>query len=76
MIMTEERLKKVKDYANHQFCEYDGTQIGFVNDEGIEIINPWMDNEGENELTDEEAIKMYGLVNVVNFINEVWKHIN
>lgn len=34
----------------------------------IYIVNPWMSINGETTLSDEEAIKTYGLANVINLI--------
>lgn len=35
------------------------------------IINPWYDSTCREELTDEQAVREYGLQNVVNFIDGV-----
>lgn len=37
---------------------------------GIYIVNPWVDETGRFDLTDEEAVELYGLENVMNFIAE------
>lgn len=41
--------------------------------EGIEIINPWVDSTGRFDLSDDEAIEMYGYENVMNFIERAAK---
>jgi len=71
MKITTKEIAKVKAIAEKNFI--DSSEIG---DEGMVsfefngmcIINPWMDESGRFDLTDEEAIKTYGLENVLNFI--------
>ena len=35
---------------------------------GVHIVNPWVDETGRFDLSDEEAVKLYGLYNVLQFI--------
>lgn len=71
MKITEKEIKKVKAIAEKNFI--DSAEIG---DEGMvsfefnemTIINPWIDEFGDTEFTDEQAIEHYGLENVLNFI--------
>ena len=71
MKITAEQIKKVKAIAEKNFI--DSSEVGdegMISFEfnGMNIINPWYDDSGRFELSDEEAIKLYGLENVLNFI--------
>ena len=71
MKINKEDIKKVKAIAEKNFI--DSAEVGdegMVSFEfnGIKIINPWIDETGRIDFTDEEAIKHYGLENVLNFI--------
>ena len=66
--MTRETLQKIKDFAEENFRkEY--TDI-YGDDDEFAVTNPWMDHSGRFELTDEEAIKEWGLAVVVDFIEK------
>lgn len=67
-------IKKAKQIALENFeraseisdAEY--RKLPHFEFKGIYIVNPWMDIYGETTLSDEEAIKTYGLTNVINLI--------
>ena len=58
----------MKKFAQKQF-EEETNEVSFEH-EGMCIVNPWMDPTGRFELTTMEAIREYGLKNVLKFI---WK---
>ena len=68
---TNEQIERVKALAEMNYI--DSSEIGNENMtgfefNGIKIINPWIDETGRFDLNDEQAIKTYGLENVLNFI--------
>ena len=71
-----EEIAKAKEIANRNFDESalitDEDMTGFWFN-GMKIINPWIDEFGDKEFTDEQAIKHYGLENVLNFIINILK---
>lgn len=75
-MITNEMIAKAKEIAERNFIE--SSEIGdegmaqFVFN-GISIIDPWMDETGRFSLTDAEAVKLYGLENVINFIFDILK---
>lgn len=73
MKITAKEIKKVKAIAEKNFIdsmELDIDTSGMVSFEfnGMNIINPWIDESGRFDLSDEKAIETYGLENVLNFI--------
>lgn len=64
-------MKKVKEFAEQQWYKYgesgevDG-MIGFVYNDMF-VINPFIDESGRFELSDEEAIEYYGIENIKKF---------
>lgn len=76
--MNNADIKRVRIFAVRQMLKYEVEgvtegMIGFVDEKnnGQFIINPWTDGTARFELTDDEAVKEYGLVNVMNFVSEV-----
>lgn len=67
--MTREELKKVKDFAEINWCREESEQL-YVDDPEFAVSNPWMDHSGRFELTDEGAVKEWGLDVVVSFIEK------
>ena len=71
--ISAEDIAKVKEIAERNFIE--SAEIGdkeMVSFEfkGMNIIDPWIDDSGRFDLTDEQAIELYGLENVLGFITE------
>lgn len=70
-------MKKAKKIAYENFSKAIGIGDGFpyfiFND--VRIVNPWIDETGRFDLSDEKAIKTYGLENVLNFIIDVLKEV-
>ena len=71
-------IENVKKIAEKQFAylsehgQYPEKYIGFFYAKsGQTILNPWMDPTGRFELSTKEAVDTYGLLNVLNFINEI-----
>lgn len=77
MKITKKEIEKVKKIAHKNFNKAigigDGLPYFIFND--VRIVNPWMDETGRFDLTDAEAIKTYGLENVLNFIVDVLKEV-
>ncbi len=77
--MTKEELEKIKKFAEENFCREE-TDPGYVygEDEEFEefaVTNPWMDHSGRFELDDAGAVKEWGLVTVLDFIEKAKKKI-
>lgn len=64
--MMKEKLKAIKEFAEENFCREDGRQF-YVDDEEFALVNPWIDHSGRFELTDEEAVREWGLDEVLEF---------
>ena len=75
MKITKKEIEKVKKIAYENFNKAigigDGLPYFIFND--VRIVNPWIDESGRFDLSDEKAIKTYGLENVINFIIDVLK---
>ena len=71
-------LEKVKDYASKAFYgeipEAITNKIGFEF-EGIWITTPWMDDSARFELTDNQAIELYGTENVESYISKAKEYL-
>jgi hypothetical protein len=61
-------LEKIKNFAEKNFCD-ENTDV-YGNDDEFAVTNPWMDHSGRFELTDEEAVKEWGLDVVIDFIEK------
>lgn len=72
--MTKEMLEKIKNFAKKNFCD-ENTDV-YGNDDEFAVTNPWMDHSGRFELTDEEAVKEWGLDVVIDFIEKAKLRIN
>lgn len=69
-------IAQAKELAENNFIESAETGdegMTYFMFDGIKIINPWVDETGCLDLTDKEAIKLYGLQNVLNFIANILK---
>lgn len=75
MMITSEQIAKVKEFAQEQFFESENGDENMIHFMfcAIKIVNPWIDDTGRFDFTDEEAVKHYGLENVMNFILNVLK---
>ena len=62
--MTKEMLKRIKEFAEHNFCSANGI---YADNDEFAVTNPWMDHSGRFALSDEEAIKEWGLCTVMQF---------
>ncbi len=65
-------LKKIKRFAEENFCKDEEYQI-YADDVEYAVTNPWMDHTGRFELTDEQAVKEWGLEVVVEFCIKAWE---
>lgn len=71
MKITKREIEKVKQIAEKNIILLaDVDDDGMVSFEfnGMNIVNPWYDETGRFQLSDEKAIEYYGLENVLNFI--------
>lgn len=68
--MTKEELNKVKEFAALNFCLPEEVQV-FVETEEFNVTNPWMDQSARFDLTDDGAVREWGLDVVVSFIEKV-----
>ena len=68
MDRAKEIANSVREIADRQFREGEGVGFEF---NGQLIINPWMDESGRFELTNEEAIERYGRENITMFILDI-----
>ena len=70
-MFTKERLQKIREFAEKQFEVADGDSFGLVTvydqEHDIDICNPWIDSSFRFPLTDDEAVKEYGLDVVMEF---------
>lgn len=67
------RLKKAKEIAESQFelsQEISTENMIQFNYKGVDIVNPWIDENGDKDFTTEQAIEHYGKENIERFINE------
>ena len=64
--MTKEELKRIKDFAEDNFCN-DGPDQIFADDDEFAVTNPWMDHTGRFPLDDAGAVKEWGLAVVIDF---------
>lgn len=70
---TEKDFEIVKAFAYENLemqAEGEENLVGFEFN-GIYIVNPWVDETGRFDLSDEKAIETYGLDNVLKFICDV-----
>ena len=65
-------IEKIKRFAEDNFCKPESEQI-YADDPEFAVTNPWMDHTGRFELTDEEAVKEWGLDVVVEFCIKAWE---
>ena len=73
MEYTEKDFEIVKAFAYENLeMQAEGVEdlVGFEFN-GIYIVNPWVDETGRFDLTDEEAVETYGLDNVVKFVCDI-----
>lgn len=73
MEYTEEDFENAKEIAYENLeKQSEGVEnlVGFEFD-GIYIVNPWVDETGRFDLTDEEAVELYGLENVLKFVCDI-----
>ena len=69
--MNKELLSKIKEFAAENFCaEY---PLVTVDNGMFEITNPWIDSSFRWEVSDEEAVRIWGLDVVVEFIIKAMK---
>lgn len=68
-------IEKIKAFAEENFCKDEKDQI-YAEDAEFAVTNPWMDHTGRFELTDEEAVREWGLEVVVEFCIKAWKEMN
>ena len=66
-------IEKARIFAEKQmlrnvvYNEDTSDMIGFKSNDQW-IINPWYDRTGSFELSDDQMVKMYGLDNVISFV--------
>lgn len=68
-------IEKIKAFGEENFCKDEKDQI-YAEDAEFAVTNPWMDHTGRFELTDEEAVREWGLEVVVEFCIKAWKEMN
>ena len=74
--MTKEMLKRIKEFAEWNMNCKDSEQVVVDTDDGIALSNPWIDCSARFPLlTDEEAIKVWGLNVVMEFCEKAEKKI-
>ena len=59
-------LKEIKEFAQKNWNLPESEQI-YVADPEFNLVNPWIDRSGRFELTNEEAVKEWGLMEVLEF---------
>lgn len=64
---AKERLEKIKEFAEENWCKEDESDKIFAEDEEFAVENPWMDHSGRFHLSDEKAVKEWGLDVVLDF---------
>ena len=64
--MDKELLNRIKTFAEENFCADNPTVT--VDNGMFEITNPWIDSSFRWEVSDEEAVRIWGLEVVVDFI--------
>lgn len=64
--MMKDMLKKVKDFAEDNWCKDEAEQI-YADDEEFAVANPWIDHSGRFTLDDAGAVKEWGLDVVIDF---------
>lgn len=64
--MTKAELKQIKEFAERNWCLDESEQLT-VDDPEFAVSNPWIDHSGRFALTDEGAVKEWGLEVVLDF---------
>lgn len=72
--LTPETLEQIKKFAAENFGREDA-EI-YADDEEFAVTNPWMDHSGRFPLSDEEAVKEWGLATVLQFCDRAIKYVN
>ena len=81
--ITKEQIEKLKQFLDQDPVtvydeendlldndwDYISDNIDCIDFQGTAIFNPWYDTAMFNKLSDEQAVKYYGLDNIINFIN-------
>ena len=65
-------LNTIKKFAMNNFCLEEGEQLT-VEEKEFNVTNPWIDRSGRFVLTDEGAVREWGLETVVKFIEKARK---
>ncbi len=68
-----ELAKKIADEQMEKACMelYDDSDMIWFEHDDIHVINPWLSPCSRFDLTDAEAVKEYGLANIMDFIERV-----
>ena len=69
-----ELAKKVADEQMERACTmefYDDDDMVWFEHDDIHVINPWLSPCSRFDLSDAEAVKEYGLENIMSFIERV-----
>ena len=72
--MTQNLLNEIKDFAEENFGKETSDGAIYADDDEFAVTNPWYDSSGRFTLTDEEAVKEWGLATVIQFCDRVRKH--
>lgn len=71
----KDKLNAIKKFADENWCKPYEEQF-YIDDEEFALANPWIDHSGRFSLTDEEAVREWGLDEVLDYCIEVIKILN
>lgn len=72
--MTKELLDKIKIFAEENWMkDPDEPDVIKADHPEIAVTDPWLDESGRFPLTDEEAVKEWGLVAIIDFCEKALK---
>ena len=63
-------LDEIRKFAEENFAADDDSQKLAVEICDVAVSNPWMDESGRFELTDEQAVQTWGMQGVMDFCAE------
>lgn len=73
--MMKEMMKAIREFAEENWAKDEAEQI-YGNDDEFAVSNPWIDYSGRFPLTDEQAVKEWGLDVVMDFCEKAKRKIN
>ena len=66
-MQTKELLEEIKEFAEKNWSKEDEKDKIYADDEEFAVENPWMDHSGRFQLSDDKAVKEWGLDVVLYF---------